>query len=209
VKDSKSLATAHAGIRGQIAESIAVKQLLLTDTELLGQIERMAQVCLDCLRGGGKILFAGNGGSFADAQHLAAEFTGRFLVNRVPLPAIALGTNSSALTAIGNDYGFEQVFARELQAVARRGDVFIPITTSGNSPNVLAAVDSALALGLMTLGLTGRSGGLLKQRCEVICVPAVDTARIQECHILIGHIVCGLVEAAYVSGTDPAQETSR
>jgi D-sedoheptulose 7-phosphate isomerase len=190
-------ATQLADIRSHIAASISVKQLLLQDTALLEQVERLSQLCLRCLQSGGKILFAGNGGSFADAQHLAAEFTGRFLFDRAPLPAIALGTNNSAVTAVGNDYGFEQVFARELRALARRGDVFIAITTSGNSPNILQAVGAALELGVTVVGLTGQSGGLLRQRCESICVPATQTARIQECHILLGHIVCELVEAAY------------
>jgi D-sedoheptulose 7-phosphate isomerase len=143
------------------------------------------------------VIFAGNGGSFADAQHLSAEFTSRFLFDRAPLPSLALGTNNSAISAIGNDYGYEQVFARELQAIAKPGDVFIPITTSGNSSNVLAAVEIAQTLGISTVGWTGQSGGRLKQLCECICIPSAETARIQECHILIGHILCGLVEAAY------------
>lgn len=196
---TKSLSTTlwQADIRRQIEESIAVKQLLLSDDNLLGQIDRLSRSCLRSLQSGGKIIFAGNGGSLADAQHLSAEFTCRFLFDRAPLASVALGTNNSAISAIGNDYGYEQVFARELQALAKPEDVFIPITTSGNSPNVLAAVEIARTLGITTIGLTGRSGGEVKQRCECICVPATETARIQECHILIGHIVCGLVEAAY------------
>lgn len=184
-------------IRGQIEASISVKQVLLSDKEMLCQIEQLAHICLQSLKAGGKVIFAGNGGSFADAQHLSAEFTSRFLFDRAPLPSLALGTNNSAISAIGNDYGYEQVFARELQAIAKPGDVFIPITTSGNSSNVLAAVEIAQTLGISTVGWTGQSGGRLKQLCECICIPSAETARIQECHILIGHILCGLVEAAY------------
>jgi D-sedoheptulose 7-phosphate isomerase len=184
-------------IREQIEASISVKKVLLSDRELLSQIEQLAHTCLESLKAGGKVIFAGNGGSFADAQHLSAEFTSRFLFDRAPLPSLALGTNNSTFSAIGNDYGYEQVFARELQAIAKPGDVFIPITTSGNSKNILSAVEIAQTLGISTLGLTGQNGGSLKQLCECICIPSAETARIQECHILIGHILCGLVEAAY------------
>ncbi len=170
---------------------------MLADETLLGQLERLAQACLATLRQGGKIIFAGNGGSFADAQHLSAEFTSRFMFDRAPLPSLALGTNSSAMSAIGNDYGYEQVFARELRAVAKPGDVFIPITTSGNSPNVLAAAVAAQELALTTIGWTGHTGGKLRSLCECMCIPSAETARIQECHILVGHILCELVEASY------------
>ena len=186
-------------IREQIKSSISVKEALLRDNELLCQIERLANICLQSLKAGGKVIFAGNGGSFADAQHLSAELTSRFLFDRAPLASLALGTNNSAISAIGNDYGYDQVFARELQAIAKSGDVFIPITTSGNSSNVLAAVQMAQTLGISTMGWTGQSGGRLKQLCECICIPCDETARIQECHILIGHILCGLLEAAYFS----------
>jgi D-sedoheptulose 7-phosphate isomerase len=184
-------------IRNQVAASISVKQALLLDAHLLLQLEQLAKVCLSSLKAGGKVIFAGNGGSFADAQHLSAEFTSRFLFDRAPLPSLALGTNNSAISAIGNDYGYEQVFARELQSIAKVGDVFIPITTSGNSPNILAAVNIGRQLNIVTVGWTGQSGGRLKELCECICAPSAETARIQECHILIGHILCGLVEAEY------------
>ena len=184
-------------IREQIESSISVKQALMRDNNLLGQLEQLARTCLDVLKAGGKVIFAGNGGSFADAQHLSAEFTSRFMFDRAPLASLALGTNSSAISAIGNDYGYEQVFARELQAIAKVGDVFIPITTSGNSPNILAAVSIAQELGITTVGWTGAKGGRLKQLCDCICIPSTETARIQECHILIGHILCGLVEVGY------------
>lgn len=186
-----------AQIKTQIRASISVKEAVLADEELLNQVERLAQTCLASLKAGGKIIFAGNGGSFADAQHLSAEFTSRFLFDRAPLASLALATNSSAISAIGNDYGYEQIFARELQAIARPGDVFIAISTSGNSANILAAVSAAKELGVTTVAWTGAGGGRLGQMCDCICIPSPETARIQECHILIGHIVCGLVEAAY------------
>ena len=186
-----------AGIRSRVEASIATKQALLADPSALAQIATLAVDCVASLRGGGKIIFAGNGGSFADAQHLSAEFTSRFSFDRAPLPSLALGTNSSAITAIGNDYGYEQVFARELRGIAGRADVFIPISTSGNSPNILAAADAARDLGIRTVAWTGLSGGRLLQRCECLRAPSNDTARIQECHILIGHILCGCVESVY------------
>lgn len=186
-----------AEIKAQIRASIAVKEAVLADQELLEQVHQLALACLASLRAGGKIIFAGNGGSFADAQHLSAEFTSRFLFDRAPLASLALATNNSAISAIGNDYGYEQIFARELQAIARPSDVFIAISTSGNSANILAAVLTAGKLGIKSVAWTGRSGGKLRQMCECIRIPSSETARIQECHIMLGHIVCGLVEAAY------------
>lgn len=181
----------------QIRASIAVKESMLADKKLLGQVHLLAQACLASLRSGGKIIFAGNGGSFADAQHLSAEFTSRFLFDRAPLASVALVTNSSAITAIGNDYGYEQIFARELQAIAKPDDVFIPISTSGNSANILAAVSVAKELCVTTVALAGAGQGQISQMSDCICIPSTETARIQECHILIGHIVCGLVEYEY------------
>ena len=159
----------------------------------------MTRDCLKALRNGGKIIFAGNGGSFADAQHLSAEFISRFQFDRAPLASVALGTNSSAISAVGNDYGYEQVFARELQGLAKPGDVFVPISTSGNSPNILSAVEVARKLDITVMGFSGSNGGKLGQLCECICIPSSDTARIQESHILVGHIVCYLVESLYFS----------
>jgi D-sedoheptulose 7-phosphate isomerase len=189
--------TMLTAIRQQVEACIMVKQRLLRDSRLLEQIERLAQACLVSLKAGGKVIFAGNGGSFADAQHLSAEFTSRFLFDRAPLASLALGTNNSAISAVGNDYGYEQVFARELLAIAKPGDVFIPISTSGNSSNILAAVQIGNTLGITTVAWTGQGGGRLKQLCECICIPSGETARIQECHILVGHILCGVVEAEY------------
>ena len=184
-------------IRLQISESIATKKAILSDAGIILELESLATLCLESLQTGGKIIFAGNGGSFADAQHLSAEFTSRFLFDRAPLASLALGTNNSAISAIGNDYGYDQVFTRELQAIAKDGDVFIPITTSGNSSNILLATETAIKQGVTTVGLTGCSGGKLKAVSPCICVPSADTARIQECHIMLGHILCGLVESRY------------
>lgn len=183
-----------AEISRQIEDSIAVKQAVLRDSSVLAQVERVALACLDSLRSGGKIVFAGNGGSFADAQHLSAEFTSRFQFDRAPLASLALATNSSAISAIGNDYGFDQIFARELEAVAKPDDIYIPITTSGNSPNIIESIRVARRLGLPIFCLTGQSGGQANELCECIRVPSQVTARIQECHILLGHILCGLLE---------------
>jgi D-sedoheptulose 7-phosphate isomerase len=190
-------------IRRQFAASISVTTAALGDSHLLGQLDSLTGSCIQALRGGCKVIFAGNGGSFADAQHLSAEFTSRFLFDRAPLPSIALGTNSSAMSAIGNDYGYEQVFARELQAIAVAGDVFIPISTSGNSPNILAAAAVAARLKITTVAWSGSTGGRLEDCCECICVPATETARIQECHILMGHILCGLIENEMFGGARP------
>lgn len=184
-------------IQALIKDSIAVKEKLLAETETLKRIDELANFCIASLRRGGKIIFAGNGGSFADAQHLSAEFVSRFMFDRAPLASVALGTNSSAMSAIGNDYGFDQAFARELKAIALPNDVFIPISTSGNSPNILAAIEAARELEVLTIGLTGLDGGKMSGMCDCIRVPSKETARIQECHIMIGHIVCGLVEERY------------
>lgn len=183
-------------ITESIQASIDTKKALLADNTLLNKIASLADRCTTALRSGGKIVFCGNGGSFADAQHLSAEFTSRFLFDRPGLPSLALGTNSSAMTAIGNDYGYENVFAREIQAIVTPKDVLIAITTSGNSGNVLKALAAAKQTNVHAVVLTGAVKGKLDDTTEMINIPSSDTARIQECHILIGHIVCGLVEAA-------------
>lgn len=147
------------------------------------------------VRAGGKVMFCGNGGSAADSQHLAAELTGRFIHDRPPLAGLALSTDSSALTCIGNDYSFDEVFARQVRGLGRPGDVLVAISTSGNSRNVLRAVEEARALSIRVVGFLGRDGGALKALCDVpIVVPSQVTARIQEAHILIGHTLCGLIE---------------
>jgi D-sedoheptulose 7-phosphate isomerase len=154
-----------------------------------------AAMLADCLESGGKLLFFGNGGSAADAQHLAAEFVGRFVKERRALPAIAFTTDSSILTAVGNDYGFEQVFVRQIEALGQPNDVAVGISTSGNSPNVVIALKEAAKRGLKTIGLAGKDGGELARCVDLpIVVPTSNTARIQECHIAIGHLFCELVE---------------
>ena len=160
-----------------------------------------ADLITTCLRAGGKLLFFGNGGSAADAQHLAAEFVGRFVRERAGLPAIALTTDSSILTAVGNDYGFDQIFARQVQALGRPGDVAIAISTSGNSPNIIEGVKAARKGYLKTIGLSGKDGGLLATEADaVITIASTSTARIQECHITIGHLFCELTEEALARG---------
>jgi D-sedoheptulose 7-phosphate isomerase len=160
-----------------------------------GNIVDAAMLIARCLRGGGKLLLFGNGGSAADAQHLAAEFVGRFRIERQALPAIALTTDSSILTAVGNDYGFEQIFARQVQALGRPGDVAIGISTSGNSPNVTSAITQAAKQELKTIGLVGKDGGSLAKCVDIsVTVASTNVAMIQECHITIGHILCELVE---------------
>ncbi|WP_293392399.1 D-sedoheptulose 7-phosphate isomerase [Nevskia sp.] len=183
-----------ASIAAYVADSIAVKQQLLADSVLLAKIAEVVSLCIATYRAGGKILVGGNGGSAADAQHLAAELVARFEYDRPGLPAMSLSTDTSALTAIGNDYGYEFLFARQLQALARPGDLFIGITTSGNSKNVLKAFDVAPKLGVTRIALCG-SGGKARDIAEhALCVPSTHTPRIQECHILIIHILCALLE---------------
>jgi D-sedoheptulose 7-phosphate isomerase len=162
-----------------------------------GVISAAANVMTASLRAGNKVFFCGNGGSAADCQHLAAELLGRYLKERDPLPAIALTVDTSALTAIGDDYGYEQVFARQLRGLAKAGDVLVALTTSGSSPNVLAAVRTAAAMGVRTIGMTGAGGGKLAAEVEIcIRVPHHRTNRIQEMHIAVGHALCGEVERA-------------
>ncbi len=158
-------------------------------------VQQAIDACVSALQSGGKIMLCGNGGSAADSQHLAAEFTGRFTLDRKPLAALALSTDTSALTCIANDYAFDAVFARQVTALGKPGDCLIAISTSGNSGNVLAAVAAAKALNITCIGLLGRDGGKLKNLCDVsIVVPSPITARIQEAHILIGHSLCGAIE---------------
>lgn len=158
-------------------------------------VGQAAALATQALQAGSKLMFCGNGGSAADSQHLAAELTGRFIEDRKPLAAIALSTDTSALTCIANDYSFDAVFARQVQGLGRAGDVLVGISTSGNSRNVIRAVEEARAMGIQVIGLLGRDGGTLRELCDVaIVVPSQVTARIQESHILIGHTLCGLIE---------------
>ena len=178
-----------------IEASIATKQELLSSAETLSTIAKVSELLVSALRQGGKVLLFGNGGSAADAQHIAAELVGRFAFDRPALPALALSVNSSCVTAIGNDYGFDRVFSRQLEALARSGDVAIGISTSGNSLNVQNAMSAAKKIGLHTVALTGRTGGNLRNMVDhCACAPSDETPRIQECHILIGHIISELVE---------------
>lgn len=170
--------------------------------QCLPAIEEFAAICRNALQNGGTIFFMGNGGSAADCQHIAAEFVGRFVKERCGLPAVALTTDTSILTAVGNDYGFEQVFARQVEALVREGDVVVGISTSGNSANVVLAMDKARLKGAKTVGMTGQKGGKLAECCNLcLQVPSQVTARIQETHILMGHIVCELIDEVDWDGT--------
>ncbi|CAN5123816.1 D-sedoheptulose 7-phosphate isomerase [soil metagenome] len=172
-----------------------IEVALATSTQLAGIISEACEIVTACIRSGNKVLLFGNGGSAADAQHIAAEFTGRFLKERRSLPAIALTTDTSALTAIANDYGFDRIFERQVEGLAAKGDVLIGISTSGNSPNVVNALKTGKILGCKTIGLSGRDGGAMNACCDLnIVIPSTITARIQEMHILIGHIICEAVD---------------
>ena len=184
-------------IRESIEQSIAVKQVILGDEDFMHRIEQAANIMTASLKAGGKIHFCGNGGSAADAQHLAAELSGRFYYDRPPLNAEALHCNSSYLTAVGNDYGYEHIFARMMQASAHRGDVLVGISTSGNSENILRAYEVCDKMGIITISMTGETGGKMKELSTLLLnVPSTDTPRIQESHIMIGHILCELIESS-------------
>lgn len=183
-------------IKSIISASIDLKQHILQDDICIQKIEVAVELISDAFKNGHKVLFCGNGGSAADAQHLAAEFTGRFYSDRLPLPAEALHCNTSYITSVANDYGYEYVYSRLVQGLARPGDILIGLSTSGNSTNIVKAFEVATNLGVHTIALTGSSGGILKDMSEVLInVPSSDTPRIQEAHIMIGHIICQLVEA--------------
>jgi|SRR5215469_5457476 len=184
-------------VRQSIEASIAVKEQMLADAKLTATVSSVTEIMIDAFRAGNKMLLFGNGGSAADAQHIAAEFVGRFAFDRPALPALALSVNTSCVTAIGNDYGFGLLFSRQIEALGRRGDVAIGISTSGRSSNVLQAMATAKKMGLHTVGLTGSAGMKLASAVDhCICVPSNETPRIQECHILIGHTISELVEQA-------------
>lgn len=187
-------------IKNELIQSIELKKAILSDQLLLKKLEELSSSCVSSLKLGGKIILAGNGGSFADAQHISGELLSRFMFDRDPLASIVLGANSSAISAIANDYGYEKVFARELECLALENDIFIPISTSGNSQNIIAAVRKAHELGIKVLAFTGANGGVLAQTCDCLKVPSTQTPRIQEAHITIGHILCGLVEKEYFHG---------
>ena len=183
-------------IENIINDSIDVKRLILNDKAFIKRINEAAMICVESLKNGGKIHFCGNGGSAADAQHLAAELSGRFYYDRPPLNAEALHVNTSYLTAVANDYSFDMVYARMLQASARKGDVLVGISTSGNSSNILKTIEMAKDMGVKTIGMTGETGGKMADICDILInVPSKCTPRIQESHIMIGHIICEIIEA--------------
>ncbi len=183
-------------IESIIKASIKTKQLLVEDKSLLNTIELVTEVCVKAFRSDKQILFGGNGGSAADAQHLAAEFSGRFYKDRDPLNAEALHVNTSYITAVANDYSFDDIYSHIIRAKGREGDVLFGISTSGNSTNIIKAIEQAKKQGMITVGMTGITGGKMKDMCDyLINVPSDDTPRIQETHIVVGHIICELVEA--------------
>ncbi len=185
-------------IKAIVAQSIKTKQNLLEDTDLIKAIEAVVMEIVIAFRAGNRVYFCGNGGSAADAQHLAAEFSGRFYKDRLALPAEALHCNTSYLTAVANDYGYEHVYARLIEGIGQPGDVLVGLSTSGNSVNILEALIKAKRKGMTTVGLTGADGGKMREECNfLINVPSTDTPRIQECHIMVGHIICELVESQY------------
>ncbi len=178
-----------------IKNSIRVKEKILRDRNILIEIQKISEKLIEAFLHGNKVLLCGNGGSAADAQHISAELSGKFYLEREPLFAEALHTNTSFLTAVANDYSYDKVFARAVKAMGKKGDILIGISTSGNSSNVIEAIKTANKMGMITVGLTGKTGGKMKGLCQyLIRVPSTDTPRIQEAHILIGHIICEIVE---------------
>jgi D-sedoheptulose 7-phosphate isomerase len=181
-----------------IRQSISVKEQLLQDQALLNNVDQVVTAIVKAFQQGNKVLFCGNGGSAADAQHLAAEFSGRFYIDRDALPAEALHCNTSYLTAVANDYSYDDIYARLIKGIGQPGDVLIGLSTSGNSKNICKALEVARNKQMLTIGFTGTTGGLMKPLCDyLINVPSTDTPRIQECHMLIGHIICQMVEEQY------------
>ena len=182
-------------IKKLITDSIATKQLVLEDPDLLVALENADNACIEAFKNDKKVLFCGNGGSAADAQHISAELSGRFYTDRPPLYSEALHVNSSYMTAVANDYSYDVVYSRMVEACGRKGDVLVGITTSGNSKNIIVAMEMAKKQGMITVGMTGKSGGKMNDCCDIMLrVPSTDTPRIQESHILIGHIICQLIE---------------
>lgn len=183
-------------IEKRIQDSINVKQRILEDSSLLEQISATAEKWITVLGNSGSVYFCGNGGSAADAQHLAAELSGRFYYDRQPLSSDALHCNTSFMTAVANDYSYDEIYARLITGIGRKGDILVGLSTSGNSKNIVRAFEKCKELGIYTIGLTGESGGMMKSIADsCICVPSSDTPRIQESHIMIGHIICEIVES--------------
>jgi D-sedoheptulose 7-phosphate isomerase len=185
----------HHLIQDEIKKLSSLLLQIQNDSHLLQTADRIANFCTQALKQGKKILFAGNGGSAADSQHLAAELVSRLRYNRPGLAAIALTTDTSALTAIGNDYAFENIFSRQVESIGQEGDVFIGISTSGKSPNIMRALEAARKRGMLCVGFTGTQAPMMVERCDVVLnVPSSETPKIQECHIMFGHIICAIVE---------------
>jgi D-sedoheptulose 7-phosphate isomerase len=190
-------------IKNIIKASINVKSDILNDDQLLQTVKDSVTVLVTAFKNGNRVLFCGNGGSAADAQHLAAEFSGRFYTDRDALPAEALHCNTSYLTAIGNDYGFDEIYSRLIKGIGKKGDVLVGLSTSGNSKNILKAFETAKNKQMLTIAFTGADGGKLRKLADfIINVPSADTPRIQESHILLGHIICQLVEEQYFKITN-------
>ena len=182
-------------INDQLNESISVQKEILQNKSLLDVIERASVTCIESLKKGNKILLAGNGGSAADSQHIAGELVSRFAFDRPGLSAIALTTDTSIMTAIGNDYGYESLFSRQIQAVGNEGDIFIAYSTSGESPNILKAIEEAKINKLISIGMTGQTNGSMNKLCDfLIEIPSKNTPKIQEGHLVVGHIICGIIE---------------
>ena len=182
-------------IQAIIEQSIAVKQQIITDKTLMSTVQKISEAIVQCYKNGGKVLFCGNGGSAADAQHLAAELSGRFYFDRPPLEAEALHVNSSYVTAVANDYSYNKIYSRYVSGVGKPGDVIIGLSTSGNSENIVLALQIAKEKNMVTIGLTGEKGGKMKDLSDFLLnVPSTDTPRIQESHIMLGHIICEIVE---------------
>lgn len=191
------MTTSEETVRRNFRASIELRERLLAAPATTAFVAAVTQAVIDCYAADGKVFFCGNGGSAADAQHLAAELSGRYYYDRPPLFAEALHVNTSYITAVANDYSFADIYARWLTAIGRPGDVLFALSTSGNSPNVVRAAEQANANSMVTVGLTGESGGRLAELCDhALRVPSQDTPRIQECHMLLGHTICELVEAA-------------
>ena len=185
-------------IKESIISSVETKLKIASDNEFLVELERIGNRMITVLKMGGKILIAGNGGSAADAQHFVAELAGKFIYERKGLPAIALTTNSSIITAIGNDFGYEYIFSRQVEGLGQQGDIFVGISTSGNSQNLIQAMQSAQNIGITTVGLLGKDGGLMKELCNLkLIVPTQSTQHIQEAHIMIIHELCAIIDNAF------------
>ncbi len=191
-------------IQALIQSSVSLKQQLLQDEPLLNSVNVCVRIICEAFSAGHKVLFCGNGGSAADAQHLAAEFSGRFYIDRPALPAEALHCNTSYLTAVANDYSYDLIYARLLQGIGQAGDVLIGLSTSGNSANIVQAFETARSKKMITIGFTGAGGGKMRPLADyLIAIPSADTPRIQECHMLLGHIICQLVEEKLFGNSSP------